>query len=215
MAPPASMWARSDGLAEAFFHRPAGPVLEHLLKCRAGELKILTPGTHPRGDVGEQGVHQGFHQGRHVLPAQPRAEQAHPAVDVVAHAAGGDDALFQVEGRHAADGEAVAPVDVGHGQGGSHDPRQGGDVGHLLEALVGLKDREHLFGTKDQPPGAHLALPGNLPAVFVDLPQLNHKTVVSCQWPVVSASDSRHLTIWNSSSWAVAPPVNHEQVDGA
>ena len=70
---------------------------------------------------------------------QPRAEQAHPAVDVVAHAAGGDDALFQVEGRHAADGEAVAPVDVGHGQGGAHDPRQGCDVGHLLQALVGRR----------------------------------------------------------------------------
>ena len=168
------------GLAKAFFHRPAGPVLEHLLKGRAGELKILPPGTHPRGDVGEQGVHQGFHPGRHLLPAQPRAEQAHPAVDVVAHAAGGDDALVQVEGRHAADGEAVAPVDVGHGQGGAHDPRQGGDVGHLLEALVCLDRREHLFGAKDQPPGAHLALPGNLPAVFVDLPQLNHK--FSGQW---------------------------------
>ena len=110
-----------------------------------------------------------------MLPAQARAEQAHPAVDVVAHAAGGDDALIRVEGRHAADGEAVAPVDVGHSQGGTHDPRQGGDVGHLLEALVGLKAREHLLGTKDQPPGAHLALPRNLPAVLVDLPQLNHK----------------------------------------
>ena len=174
------------GLAEAFFHRPAGPVLEHLLKCRAGELKILPPGTHPRGDVGEQGVHQGFHPGRHLLPAQSRAEQAHPAVDVVAHAAGGDDALFQVEGRHAADGEAVAPVDVGHGQGGSHDPRQGGDVGHLLEALVFLEHREHLLGAKDQPPGAHLALPGNLPAVLVDLPQLNHE--VSGQLSVASRS---------------------------
>ena len=63
-------------------------------------------------------------------------QEAHAAVDVVAHAARRDDAVVDVEGRHAADGEAVAAVDVGHGQGVADDAGQVGHVGHLGEALV-------------------------------------------------------------------------------
>ena len=40
------------------------------------------------------------------------------------------------EGGNPADGESIAPVDVGHGQTGHLDPRQVGDVGHLLGGLT-------------------------------------------------------------------------------
>ena len=158
------------GLAEAVFHGPGGAVGAAPLQGGHGELQILAPGTQPRGDVAEQGVDQFVHAAGDIRPAQVGAEQAHPAVDVVAHAARGHHALFQVEGRHPADGETIAPMDVGHGQGGPHDPRQGGHVGHLLEAPVLLDLGDHLPGSKHQPPGAHLPFLRHLPAILVDLP---------------------------------------------
>ena len=164
-----------SGLAEAFVHRPASAIFENLFKHGAGELEILAPGTHPRRDVVEQGIDQVIHAAGHLLPLQLGAEQAYAAIDVVADAAGRDDAVYRVKGRHAADGEAVAPMDVGHGHGGPHDSRQGGDVGHLLEALILLDGGQHLPGTEDQPPGAHFAFPGNLPAIVVELLELHHK----------------------------------------
>jgi hypothetical protein len=79
---------------------------------------------------------------------------AHAAGDVEAHAARGDDAAaLGVEGRHTADGEAVAPVGVGHGIGGLHDAGQGGHVGDLLvdllvhiahQGLAGIDDGRHV-----------------------------------------------------------------------
>jgi hypothetical protein len=67
---------------------------------------------------------------------QTGAQQPDAAVDVVADAARRDHPLVGVHRRHPADREAVAPVDVGHGDRGADDPRQVGDVGHLLEAGV-------------------------------------------------------------------------------
>jgi len=71
-----------------------------------------------------------------VAALEPARQQAHAAVDVVAHAAGRQHALVGVEGGHPADREAVAPVDVGHRDRVAQDAGQVGDVDHLLGAAV-------------------------------------------------------------------------------
>src|SRR5207244_2246395 len=62
------------------------------------------------------------------------------AIHVVPHTAGRDDAaLVRVSGADAADAEAIAPVDVGHGQAGVLDARQKGHIGYLFRCLVLLE----------------------------------------------------------------------------
>ena len=65
--------------------------------------------------------------------AERESEQADATVDVVAHAAGGDDAVGQLHRRHAADGKAVALVDVGHRQNGFDDAGERRDVDELRQ----------------------------------------------------------------------------------
>ena len=69
-----------------------------------------------------------------------RLHQADAAIDVVADAAGGNDAaLVGIGGADAADAEAIAPVDVGHGQAGVLDAGQERDIGDLLGGLIVLE----------------------------------------------------------------------------
>ena len=82
--------------------------------------------------------------------------RAHAAGDIEPDAAGRNDAaLVGIEGRHAADGKAVAPMGVGHGIGCSDNARQRGDVCGLLvdlivhvadQVFVGIDDRRHTHG---------------------------------------------------------------------
>src|SRR3989304_5603828 len=68
-----------------------------------------------------------------------------------------DDAGARPERRDAPDREAVAPVAVGHAEGGPHDPRQARDVGHLLEdALIHLGEQR--LGRVDARRHAHAGL---------------------------------------------------------
>jgi hypothetical protein len=64
-------------------------------------------------------------------------------------------ALVGIEGRHAADRKAVAPVGVRHDIGGLNDSGQHGDIARLLgdlvihvadEGLVGIDDGRHAHG---------------------------------------------------------------------
>ena len=71
---------------------------------------------------------------RDVVAPESRPHEPHAAVDVEADAAGRDDAVGGAHRRHAADREAVAPVDVGHRHARLDDPRQRRDVGDLLTA---------------------------------------------------------------------------------
>jgi hypothetical protein len=84
--------------------------------------------------------------------------EPHAAVDVEADAARRDDAVGGVHGRHAADGKAIAPVDVGHGETRFDDPRQRRDVGDLVKRLVAAGDREQLVAGVDKPGHAHVPL---------------------------------------------------------
>ena len=106
-----------------------------------------------------------------VVEHQVRAHQPHAAVDVVADAAGRDHAPFGRIGRaHAADAEAVAPMNVGHGQAGVLNARQKRDVGHLLGGLIVLDRVDQLVVGEDQAIDAHARLVrfGNPPASVVD-----------------------------------------------
>ena len=111
------------------------------------------------GNLAEEGVHQGVDPRLHVAQREVGGHQPHAAIDVVAHAARRDDAAFQRIGRaDAADAEAVAPVDIGHGQAGHLDARQEGDVGHLLRGLVVADLLDELFIGEDAAFGAHADL---------------------------------------------------------
>ena len=114
------------------------------------------------------------------LPPQPQLglrerqrEQADAAVDVVADAAGRDDAVGQRGGGDAADREAVALVDVGHRQGGLDDARQRGDVHELLERPVAPNRLQQLGVGEDAGGDAHVGPEGrrNLPERLVYAPE--------------------------------------------
>ena len=77
----------------------------------------------------------------------------------------------RIGGRHAADAEAVAPVDVGHGQAGHLDARQKGDVGHLFRRLVVADLLDQPLVGEDSPfdPHPDLVALRNPPAALVDL----------------------------------------------
>ena len=101
-----------------------------------------------------------------------RPHEADAAVDVVADAAGRDDAaLGRVGRRDAADAEAVAPVDVRHRQAGALDAGQHRDVRDLVGGLI-LADRcsSSLSLAKIRPVHAHpgLVALGNADAVRID-----------------------------------------------
>ena len=107
----------------------------------------------------------------HVLVHEVGAHQPHAAVDVVADAARRNHAPFgRIGGRHAADAEAVAPVDVGHGEAGHLDARQEGDVGHLLGGLIGANLLDQPLVGEDAAFDLHADLVAlrNPPAGFVD-----------------------------------------------
>ena len=74
-----------------------------------------------------------------------------------------------VEGGDAADGEAVAPVGVGHGVGAFDDAGQGGDVADLLGDLV-VHAGDQVLGGVDYAIDVHLAgafdEPGGIASAF-------------------------------------------------
>jgi len=63
--------------------------------------------------------------------------------------------LFVVEGGDSADGEAVAFVSVGEGDGGFVDAWEAGDVGALFEGGVGFHFFEELFVGVDDAGDVH------------------------------------------------------------
>ena len=133
-------------------------------------------------------AHAGRHRARELvderLPApvqlrlgERQREQADAAVDVVADAAGGDDAVRRLERGDAADREAVALVDVRHRQRGPDDAGQRGDVRELLEREV-LPDRVEQLGVReDARRNAHVrpSLRRDLPERLVDPDELRHR----------------------------------------
>jgi hypothetical protein len=126
------------------------------------------PLAQPTGNAGVQFGHDGGLLPSEVGLTQGRRQEAHPTADVETHPAGGNHPVsLHVGGGHPADGKAVAPVDVGHGEGSLHDPRQVGHVGHLLQGAIGLGPGEEARRCEYAAGDPHAAfrpqLPGHLP----------------------------------------------------
>ena len=157
------------GPAVAAGHRPGGALAEDGVELGAGEPPARArpdPGWHR----GEERVGQARQVRSDVGRLEVAAQETDAAVDVEADPAGADHPVVQARRRHAADGEAVAPVDVGHRQRRPHDPRQGRHVGDLGERRVVAERRHQALVGVDDPVDAH---PGALvardpPAVRVE-----------------------------------------------
>ncbi len=106
----------------ALLQRPARPVDDHVLQLLLSQREPAAS-TDAVGAVALELRRQIVQIGRDLVAAQVRAQQPDATVDVVADAAGGDDAVGHGRRHHTADGEAVPLVDVGHGQGVGDDAR--------------------------------------------------------------------------------------------
>ena len=128
-----------------------------------------------RRDRRVERVHQAFHPGGDVGGVNRALHEAHAAVDVEPDRAGADDAVRGV-GRHdAADGQAVALVDVRHRERRSDDPGEGGAVGQLLERRVAPDGGDQALVGDDQAGHAHpsLRVARNPPEVRTHLLELH------------------------------------------
>ena len=105
--------------------------------------------------------------GRDVGRREVGPQQPHAAVDVVADAAGADDAVLDVGGDDAADREPVALVDVGHRERRLDDAREGRAVRHLLQRRVTADGRHELVVGVDDPRHPHAG-----PRVLGDPPEI-------------------------------------------
>jgi hypothetical protein len=155
--------------AVALAHRPARALLQHAAHLLLAEPADGVVRADPARHVPEELGHHLLDVRAHLLDVQRGGHQAHAAVDVVAHSTRRDDALLLVHRGHAADGEAVAPVDVGHRQRRLHDPRQVRHVADLLQAGVLAQGRHQPLAGVDDARHAHAALPRDLEAVLVEL----------------------------------------------
>ncbi len=89
--------------------------------------------SHSRGNAGKKPVHQLPQLRFDFLVSEVRKDEAHAAVDVKTDAARGDDPCFEIHGGHAANGESIAPMTVGHTIGIADNTGQGRHVGHLVD----------------------------------------------------------------------------------
>ena len=112
------------------------------------------------GNLARQRVRQLAQQRLHLVERRAGAEHAHAAVDVIADAARRDHAALRVDRRHAADGEAVALVHVGHGDDVALQAGKRGHVDELLERAVAEDGFEHALGRVNARRHAHVAAIG-------------------------------------------------------
>ncbi len=105
----------------------------------------------------------------HLTDWQISGHQTDAAVDIVSHTSGGDDTVFGVHCRHAADGEAVAPVNIRHGEGIVYDAGKVSDVPHLVNARIAFDVLYKFAAGVDPPRYQHPAGLGNLPDVVRNL----------------------------------------------
>jgi len=98
-------------------------------------------------------------------------QQAHAAVDIIAHTAGRDDSIRELGGDHAADRETISLMHVGHGQCVFDNSRKGGCIDQLFQTSIALYSLLQ-FRIRVKP-GRHAHVgtkgPGDFVQVFVDL----------------------------------------------
>ena len=179
--PPASVCSRSPGGGPAALGQVGRAFGQQAAEFLAVE-QIRAARAHAGRNAAEERVHQLADPRLTSATREIGAHQPHAAVDVVADAAGRDHAAFgRIGGRDAADAEAVAPVDVGHGQAGHLNARQKGHVGHLLGRLVGadLLDQPLVGEDAAFDLHPHFVALRNPPGALVDLLQ---RTADSLFW---------------------------------
>jgi hypothetical protein len=134
----------------------------------------VSPLPEPRGHRPVEPLGQFLLAAPDVVGVEICFQKSNSAIDVEADRSGRDDAVFEVGGGDAADGEAVAEVAVGEHQRVLADARQGRGVSHLLEGLSFLL---HLLqeGVARVHPrrNAHVALLRDLVDVLVDLAKVH------------------------------------------
>ncbi len=146
------------GPAEAPAHDPGAALGDDAALLGVGEPD-RAGGADAGGDIAEHRADERLHAAGHRLLVQVRPQHAHAAVDVVPDSAGRNHAALGRVGRgDAADGKTVAPVDVRHRQGGRLDPRQEGDVRHLLGGLVLADGLDEALVGEDDAVGPHARL---------------------------------------------------------
>ncbi len=143
--------------------RPRGAVAQHLVEVARGQPGDRALAAHAGGDVVLELADELTEPAAEIGDGQVGAHEADAAIDVVADAAGGDDALLRVERRDAADREPVPFVDVRHRQRGAHDAGQVRDVAGLHERLVAADRAQQLRARVDARRHPH-------PAGRLDLP---------------------------------------------
>ncbi|MBA7662005.1 hypothetical protein ES703_70027 [subsurface metagenome] len=158
------------GQAVAPFHRPAAAHHHNLVQLLpAGSYLALR--AQPGRDVVEKLVDQRLYPGSYLLLGKISPHQPDAAVNIETDAPRRYHPVFNPGRRHPTDGEAVAPVNIGHRQRVADNAGQKSHVGYLLKRVL-LKDVvEHGLAGKDATGHRHaLLIAGRyLPAVVIYL----------------------------------------------
>ncbi len=156
-------------LPKTVLHHPARAFHQDSLQVARADLDE-SRASHAARHIAENLLHQLPQSRPYIALFERGPHQPHAAVDVEADAAGRDHAAIAIHGRHAADGETVALVNIGHGQARPHDSRQRGHVHGLFQREV-FADLRHqgLAGVHhDVGPHAPGFIAGNAMAKRVD-----------------------------------------------
>jgi hypothetical protein len=167
-----------------------------------------TPAAETPRDPLVQLVHERGEGRRNVHPVEIRGEQPNTARDVEADTARRDHALtLHVRGRHAPDREAIAPMNIGHGVGGLHDPGERSDVRDLTQGLIREDIREQRLRGEDDAGHPHRPVTLDPPA---HRPLLHERNdwLWWCELGHSSLLDRRNARAKDrGSTGALAPPA--------
>ena len=158
-------------LSPTLLHRPPRAAREELVELGDGEPHGSSPADSRRHGAVEV-VSDRLEMLAERARLQASRERAHATGDVEADAPRRHDAsAVGIEGGDAADGKAVTPVGVRHGEGGADDARERGDVGDLLaDLLVERVDQDP--AREDAARHTHRSGGRQLPDVRFDFAQL-------------------------------------------
>ena len=159
----------------AALHGPRGPALHHASEIARGE-RDRARGAHAGGNGRVQRVHEIGEAGAHVVRVEARREETYPTVDVEADRSRAHDTALGV-GRHdAADGQAVALMDIRHGQRRLHDPGERRAIRELVERRFAADARDQRLVGDDEPRDAHtgLGVGRNAPEIGSNLLEGDH-----------------------------------------
>src|SRR5437868_3944777 len=98
------------------------------------------------------------------------AQQTNAAVDIETNSTRGNDTMLFVDCSHAADGETISLVNVGHRQRASDNSGKHRHIRGLLERLISPDRLEQALACEDDGVRQHSGLvgSGNEPAIIVD-----------------------------------------------